>query len=178
MVENVEITNNIFNITGSFSITISLDARYSGLLKNNVLQAFYGTYVQNFYVLNNISNSFGGAQANSFTNCVVEYNVGTNANHYITPSGTGNTFGMGNQTKTLAQIAFTTTNTNDAYWQLAVASECIGAGKSGTRLWCFRRRLCVQTQWYSTRSKYLRTNHCSDSCRCYFHHRFCFSQRK
>lgn len=129
LLTNVEITNNIINPT-SFAFPISLNNKVSGILKNNILYSYYGSSVENFYVLNNISYSSAGS-GNGFTNCVIEYNIGSNNAMFVSPGGTGNTIGTGNQTKSLAQIAFTTSNPNDAYWQLAVSSECIGAGKSG-----------------------------------------------
>ena len=130
-ITNMDISNNIFLHTANYVFAVVLDAKVSGLFKNNVINAYYGVNIQNFYVLNNIGFSAGNS-ANTFTNCVVEYNTGMVAGMYAAPSGTNNTIGLGNQTKTVAQIALLGGTSTDNSFSLAVASECIGAGKSGT----------------------------------------------
>ncbi len=136
LITNVEISNNIFNTANGFGIPIQLDTKVSGILKNNILYGYYGISANNLYILNNIFYSSVGS-ANTFGNCVLEYNIGTATNLVLTPSGANNTIGTGNQIKTLAQIAFTTTNPNDAYWQLAPTSEAIAAGKDGANCGIF-----------------------------------------
>ena len=130
LVSNMDFSNNIFRFPG-FNSGLVLNAKVSGLFKNNVINTYYSSNIQNFYVLNNIGFS-GGNASNTFTNCVVEYNVGTTAGMFVTPAGTNNTIGLGNQTKTVAQIALLGGTSIDNGSSLAVSSECIGAGKDGT----------------------------------------------
>ena len=130
LITNMDISNNIFMFPG-FNSGLVLNAKVSGLFKNNLINSFYGSNIQNFYVLNNIGFS-GGNSPNTFTNSVLEYNTGTVATMFVTPAGTNNTIGLGNQTKTAAQIALLGGTSTDNANSLAVASECIGAGKDGT----------------------------------------------
>ena len=96
-------TGNIsnLNITGNFMggvYGISLGANASGIFKNNtVVTTYYPITLANFYVVNNMTYSSSGYQ-NLLDNCTIEYNMGTIAAHFISPTGAGNTFGSGNQT--------------------------------------------------------------------------------
>lgn len=150
---NIGATNIIRNNTGTGTITnmniygniivplqygISLDTRVSGIFKNNVVSVYYTCLgLSGFYVVNNLTFSSQGAYANSFVNCSVEYNIGQHAVHFVTPGGSGSTFGMGNQTKTPAQIAFVAGASSDGYYQLGAASQAIAAGKDGANCGAF-----------------------------------------
>lgn len=127
LITNMDFSNNIFRFPG-FNFALTLNAKVSGLFKNNVVSAYYGVNIQNFYVLNNIGLSAVNSP-NTFTNSVLEYNVGTIATMFVTPLGANNIIGLGNQTKTAVQIALLGGTSTDNGNSLAVSSECIGAGK-------------------------------------------------
>ncbi|CAN5780597.1 hypothetical protein BH11BAC4_BH11BAC4_23400 [soil metagenome] len=134
------VTNmNIYgNIIVPLLYGIALDTRVSGIFKNNIVSVYYNPVsIAGFYVLNNITLSSQGAYANTFTNCNVEYNIGQYAIHFVTPSGTGTIYGLGNVVKSAAQIAFLGGASSDGYYQLAVASEAIGAGKDAVNCGAF-----------------------------------------
>ena len=130
--------NNYGNIYGG-GYGLNLDSRVSGIFKNNVVYVSNTPLqLQNFYVVNNLTYS-NNNYANTFTNCSVEYNAGTQASHFVTPLGSGSTFGLGNTTKTLAQMAFlaTASTSTDGYFQLGAGSLVIGIGKDGNDLGAF-----------------------------------------
>ncbi|MEO6949615.1 MAG: hypothetical protein ABI123_08305 [Ginsengibacter sp.] len=128
-ITNLSIVNNII-IAGTQGAVMTLSAKTSGILKNNVLSSpyNYGINIQNFYVVNNIGL---GTATNTFTNSIVEYNTGNAAGMFVAPAGTNNTIGLGNQTKNATQIAFFGGTSYDNMYSLQVSSECIGAGKDG-----------------------------------------------
>lgn len=136
LITNMAFTNNLFKFVNYYNTALVLNAKVSGILKNNLIDGNLGMNIQNFYVLNNIglSSSLSG---NTFTNCVIEYNTGVVAAMFVTPAGTNNTIGLGNQTKTVAQIALLGGTSTDNANSLAVASECIGAGKDGANCGAF-----------------------------------------
>ena len=131
LITNMDFSNNIFKLPNYYNVALNLSDKVSGLFKNNFIDGNLGIYIKNFYVLNNIQFSSSNT-GNNFTNCVVEYNTGTVATMFVSPAGTNNTIGLGNQTKTAAQIALLGGTSTDNTNSLAVASECIGAGKDGT----------------------------------------------
>ena len=134
-VTNMNINGNILKPT---YFGISLDARVSGIFKNNVLSNTYYSPInlQNFYVVNNLCTNNGNG--NSFTNCTVEYNSGVTASQFFSGmSGSGTTYGTGNTTQTLAQMAFLAGASTDGYYQLGAASTVAGNGKGGNDLGAF-----------------------------------------
>ncbi len=144
MIRNNSGTGNVtnMNIYGNIFVPlqygIGLDTRVSGIFKNNIVAVYYNPLsIAGFYVVNNITMSSQGAYPNTFTNCSVEYNIGQHANHFVTPSGTGTTYGLGNVAKSPAQIAFLGGASSDGYYQLAPASEAIGAGKDAVNCGAF-----------------------------------------
>lgn len=135
VVTNMNIYGNIINPA---SYGIGLDSRVSGICKNNVIYLAYNPLqLQSFYVVNNLTYSAQGYQ-NTFTNCNIEYNAGTQASHFVTGVlGSGSTFGAGNTTKTLAQMAFLAGASTDGYFQLGAATTVAGIGKDGNDLGAF-----------------------------------------
>lgn len=136
LITNMEFDNNIFVYPYYYNYSIFLNDKVSGKIKNNIINGSYGMNIQNFYVLNNIGFSASNS-GNTFSNCVMEYNTGTVAAMYVTPAGTNNTLGLGNQTKSAAQIALLGGASTDNQYSLAVSSECIGAGKDGANCGAF-----------------------------------------
>ncbi len=136
IVTNMNIYGNI--ITGGYT-GLNLDARVSGILKNNVVSVLYNPLnIQGFYVVNNLTYSSQGNYQNTFTNCNVEYNAGTQPTHFVTGVlGSGSTYGTGNSTKTLAQMAFLGGASTDGTYQLGAGSTVIGIGKDGNDLGAF-----------------------------------------
>jgi hypothetical protein len=136
LVTNMNVYGNI--IVPTF-YGINLDNRVSGIFKNNVVSVFYNPIqVQGFYVVNNLTYSSQGAYPNSFTNCNVEYNAGTQPSHFVTGmAGSGTTYGTGNTTKTLAQIAFLGGSSSDGFYQLGAGTAVAGIGKDGNDLGAF-----------------------------------------
>ncbi len=130
LITNMAFINNIFGYPNYYNYSFILNDKVSGILKNNVIAGSLGMSIQNFYVVNNIGFSAAN-NGNTFTNCVIEYNTGIVAGMYVTPGGTNNTIGLGNQTKAVAQIALLGGTSTDNQYSLAVSSECIGAGKDG-----------------------------------------------
>ncbi len=118
---------------------VNLDNRVSGIFKNNVVSVFYNPVnLQGFYVVNNLTHSSQGAYPNGFTNCNVEYNSGTQANHFVSGmSGSGTTYGTANTTKTIAQFAFLGGASSDGFYQLGATTTVAGIGKDGNDLGAF-----------------------------------------
>ena len=136
LVTNMNIYGNIISPT---YYGASLDNRVSGIFKNNVVYVYYTPLqLQNFYVVNNLTISVNGNYPNTFTNCNVEYNAGTQATHFVTGVlGSGSTFGLGNTTQTFAQMAFLGGTSTDGYYQLGTGSTVVGKGNSGNDLGAF-----------------------------------------
>ena len=136
LITNMDISNNIMRYTNYYNYAVVLNAKTSGILKNNLIDGNLGISLYNFYVLNNVAFS-SSASGYTFNNCVLEYNTGIVTAMFVTPAGANNTIGLGNQTKTLAQIALLGGASTDNSNSLAVASELIGAGKDGTDVGAF-----------------------------------------
>ena len=135
LVTNMNIYGNIISPTYNGA---SLDNRVSGIFKNNVVSVFYSPLIlQGFYVVNNLTYSSQGNYQNTFTNCNVEFNAGTQATHFVTALGSGTTYGTGNSTKTLAQMAFLAGASTDGYYQLGASTTVAGIGKDGNDLGAF-----------------------------------------
>ncbi len=135
------VTNmNIYgNIITPLYYGITLDAKISGIFKNNVVAVYYTALnIQGFYVVNNLTYSSQGNYPNSFTNCNVEFNAGTQATHFVTGvGGTGTTYGTGNTTQSIANIAFLGGTSTDGAYQLASTSTVKIIGKDGNDLGAF-----------------------------------------
>lgn len=121
------------NFISGYYYTILLASQISGMIKNNVLSSATMN-VYNMYVVNNISTYAG---QNTFNNCLIEYNLGYNANGFQTPAGSGNTFTTGtNLVNTVPGFVGGTTSTDSAY-TLISTSPAKGTGKSGDDMGMF-----------------------------------------
>lgn len=135
LITNLQITNNYIGAHSNSSsyYSISTGGRISGgLIKNNVF--FSRMLVSNMYVLNNIMY---GSYANTFHNCLVEFNLGKVSSQFQTPSGSNITV---NSVNNLAQPALgfiSETGTADNTWQLQTTSVAKGSGKSGEDMGMF-----------------------------------------
>ncbi len=137
---NVGIYGNILLTSTSYQ-TINLNSNSSGILKNNVLYCYYTSIgaLSNFYVVNNMCwNTAGAGYPNIFNNCVIEYNMGTFAGMFQTPSGSLNTTNATNNTiQTSANMLFAGGTSSDGQYKLQPGSPAKNAGKSGVDMGAF-----------------------------------------
>ncbi len=129
---NINIVGNIMG--GAYGV--AMPATATGILKNNtILVGITPISLANYYVVNNMSYSSSNS-GNGFTNCNVEFNMGAHNNQFITPSGTGNTFGSGNFTQaySVAAWGWVGGTSPDGYYQLQVSSPAKTTGKAGEEM--------------------------------------------
>ena len=132
-ITNLNITGNFFG--GVYGISLGTNA--SGIFKNNtVVTTYYPITLANFYIANNMTHSTSGYN-NAIDNSTVEYNMGTIASHFVSPTGAGNTIGAGNQTVTYANWLLLGGASTDGAYQLTASSPAKGAGKLGDDMGMF-----------------------------------------
>lgn len=126
----VDFYDNIFYSNWGSSAAVYLPNHFGGLFKNNTLFSpnNYSMQLGNYYVVNNILH--GGAA--TLNNCVVEYNISTNANQTTAANGSGNTFS--NNTVVANWAAMQTAGgassvDKDKYYVLLAGSPALTAGK-------------------------------------------------
>lgn len=105
------------------------------------MYAYYSVIgaLSNFYVVNNMCwNTIGAGYANTFNNCVIEYNMGTHAGMFQTPAGSLNTTNATNNTiQTQANMLFAGGPSSDGQYKLQPGSPAKNAGKSGVDMGAF-----------------------------------------
>jgi len=129
---NMRITGNIV----SHYYGINLGGNFSGIIKNNTINATITPIsVFNFYILNNIVQNSSALYINSFTNCVVEYNLGNRAQMFSLSSKTNTAMGVGileNPT-----IGLVTGSTSDGNFNIQNSSPAFLSGKGGVSMGAF-----------------------------------------